>query len=415
MTAMSGLKKVLVLSIWEDVWSLGGEGGVADELHFIRHLNERGVELDFLVPEPVEKGRFPCGERLIYHTYPNIFSRYAWAPKLVKRLVWPSSFRRAVTGRLRSLARETKPDILLGFTYYSLGPLERIGRELGIPTAVKMFGVMYLDRFDYPRMKYWWKNFEQLSALKHPVDLYIVLNDGTRGKTSLTRLGIPEEKITFLPNGMDTGWADVTVDRSKVQKELHLPEDRMLVVTFSRLVRSKRVDQFLEAASLLDSESRRKIALVVGGDGPERPALERRAGRLGLDVIFTGVIPHRKVVDFLKASDIFVGTNELTNMSLPPCEAILCGIPVVAFDNSGTSEVVRDGETGLLASEGDVEELSRKLARIINDGELRRRLSEGAAAFGRTHFVSWDDRISMEAEALESLLDRSITRGSDAR
>ena len=194
-----------------------------------------------------------------------------------------------------------------------------------------------------------------------------------------------------------------------------LPEDKILVVTFARLVRSKRIDQFLEAASLLDPTLRDRIALAVGGDGPERPALERKARELGLEVTFTGVIPHRKVVDFLKASDIFVGTNELTNMSLPPCEAILCGIPVVAFNNSGTSEVVRDGETGLLAAEGDLKDISRKLAHMIGDGELRRRLSEGAAAFGRTHFVSWDDRISMEVEAMEDLLDRSITRRPDAR
>jgi glycosyltransferase involved in cell wall biosynthesis len=414
MTAMHRLKKVLVLSIWEDVWSLGGEGGVADELHFIRHLNERGVELHFLIPEPTEEGKLPSGENLVYHTYPNIFRRYGRAPKLLKRFLWPTSFRRAATDRLRSLARETKPDLLLGFSYYALGPIERIGRELDIPTAVKMFGVMYLDRFDYPKPKYWWKNFEQLQALRHPVDLYIVLNDGTRGRMALTRLGIPAEKIVFLPNGMDIGWADVTADRSKVRREMRLPEDKILVVTFSRLVRSKRVDQFFEAASLLDPAMRDGIALVVGGDGPERPALERKALELGLEVTFTGVIPHRKVVDFLKASDIFVGTNEITNMSLPPCEAILCGVPVVAYDNSGTSEVVRDGETGLLAKAGDTRDLSAQLARIIGDGELRRRLSEGAAAFGRAHFVSWEDRISMEAEALEGLLEQRITQDSDA-
>jgi glycosyltransferase involved in cell wall biosynthesis len=120
-------------------------------------------------------------------------------------------------------------------------------------------------------------------------------------------------------------------------------------------------------------------------------------------VIFTGVIPHRDVVHFLKASDVFAATNELTNMSLPPCEAILCGVPVVAFDVSGTAEVVRDGETGLLVKNGDVADFSRKLETIVRDEALRKRLGERAAAFGRAYFVSWDERIDMECRVLERL------------
>ena len=120
-------------------------------------------------------------------------------------------------------------------------------------------------------------------------------------------------------------------------------------------------------------------------------------------MLFTGVIPHRDVVYFLKASDIFAATNELTNMSLPPCEAILCGVPVVAFDVSGTSEVVRDGETGLLVKNGDVVEFSKKLELLIRDDALRKRLGEQAAEFGRGYFVSWDARIDMECRVLERL------------
>ena len=111
-------------------------------------------------------------------------------------------------------------------------------------------------------------------------------------------------------------------------------------------------------------------------------------------VIFTGVIPHRDVVYFLKASDIFAATNELTNMSLPPCEAILCGVPVVAFDVSGTAEVVRDGETGLLVTNGDVAGFARKLETLVRDDALRKRLGAQAAAFARGlfRFVGRTDR-----------------------
>jgi glycosyltransferase involved in cell wall biosynthesis len=407
--AQGALKKILILSIWDNVWALGKEGGVADELHFVRRLTDRGVELHSLIPEPEGKPDLIENPLLTYHTYPNIFRRYEKRSKYFKRLFWPGAFNRATTGRLRELAREIKPDIILGFTHYPLKALKTVGKELGIPAAAKIFGVMYLDRFDLPKLQYWRKNFEQLMAFKHEVDLYIVLNDGTRGETALTRLGIPKEKIAFLPNGMDIEWADVEVDRAAARREMGIPEMDLLVMTFSRLVDTKRIDQFIEAASILNPETTRNVTFMIGGDGPMRPVLEQmvREKGLGDKFVFTGVIPHRDIVRFLKASDIFVGTNALTNMSLPSCEAILCGVPVVAYDVAGTSEVVRDGETGFLVPYGDIETLAQKLSLLIEDSGLREKLSSQAAAFGRRHFVSWEERIRREIEALEGLVTTS--------
>ena len=402
------LNRILILSIWEDIWSLGEGGGVADELQFIRHLTKKGIELHFLIPKPGSKGELLRDSRLTYHTYPNIFRAFQRYPKIMRRFLWPVLFPFVTLGRLEKIAAEIRPDVIMGFTHYSFYPLNRVGRKLGIPTVVKLFGVMYLDRFDFPRIKYLWKSIEQIIALRSPVDHYIILNDGTRGEMALTRLGIPRGKISFLPNGMDTEWASLRVDRAGVRTAMGLPPDDVLIVTLSRLVKSKRIELFLRAAAMMEQSLLEKTTIVIGGDGPERSRLEREARRLGLDgrVIFKGVIQHRDVVHFLKASDIFAATNELTNMSLPPCEAILCGVPVVAFDVSGTAEVVRDGETGLLVPNGDVAGFSRKLETLVREEALRRRLGAQAAEFARGYFVSWDTRIDMEIEVLERLIPR---------
>jgi glycosyltransferase involved in cell wall biosynthesis len=400
------VKRILVLSIWEDIWSLGDGGGVADELHFIRHLTKKGIELHFFIPKPNTRTEILQDSHLVYHTYPNVFRLFRRFPRIMRRFLWPTFFPLVVMRRLEKLTSEVKPDVLMGFTHYSFLPLNRVGNKLGIPTVVKLFGVMYLDRFDFPRIKYLWKSFEQIIALRSPVDRYIILNDGTRGKMALSRLGIPPEKISFLPNGMDTEWANIPVNRDEVRKTMGLPPKDILVVTFSRLVKSKRIDLFLLAASLMDKSLVERVTFVIGGEGPERERLESQAHRLAIAdrVIFKGVIPHREVVYFLKASDIFAATNELTNMSLPPCEAILCGVPVVAFNVSDTAEVIRDGETGLLVRDGDVEEFAKKLETLIRDEALRARLGRQAADFARGHFVSWDARIDMELEVLEELV-----------
>jgi glycosyltransferase involved in cell wall biosynthesis len=265
---------------------------------------------------------------------------------------------------------------------------------------------MYLDRRDLGPLKYWWFNYEQAVFLRYPVDHYIVLNDGTKGKKALEDRGIPPGRISFLPNGMDLEWLDVRIDRVAARSRLGLPSGDVILATLSRLVRSKRVDLFLEAASRIDPELLRGVTILIGGDGPEREKLERKARELGLDdrVIFTGVIKRVDLPSFFGASDVFVATNELTNMSLPPCEAMLCGVPVAAFDVSGTSEMIRDGETGLLAENGDIDGLARKLELLVKDEGLRRELGRKAAEFGAEHLVGWDDRVGAELDLFERML-----------
>ena len=403
---MSGTpKRIVVLSIWDDLWSLGEGAGVADELHFIRGLVRAGWEIHYLIPEPAG-GAPPAGDGIRWHTYPNVFRRWRRLPGSLARFAWYASFGRTTERPLRDLARRIGADLLLGFSHYTLGPVGRVGRDLAIPTSVKLFGVMNLGRTDLSPLRYRWLNADQLLAFRNPVDRYIVLDDGTRGNEALERIGVPPDRIVFLPNGMDVEWADVAVDRAAARREFGLPPDGILAVTLSRLVQSKRVDLFLDAAARVRGGGSSNVSFVVAGDGPEREALEAHTRRLELDgdVVFTGAVLHDDVVRLFKACDIFVGTNELTNMSLPPCEAILCGLPVVAFDVAATAEIVRDGETGVLVADGDVAGLATAIASLATDETKRRALAAGAARFGREYFVSWEERVRMETDLFETML-----------
>ncbi len=92
-------------------------------------------------------------------------------------------------------------------------------------------------------------------------------------------------------------------------------------------------------------------------------------------------------------------------MSLPPCEAILCGVPVVAFDVCGTSEMIRDGVSGLLVEDGDIDGLAGKIELLVGDEGTRRELGRSAARFAEKHLVGWDERIEAELEVLKGLLE----------
>ena len=106
----------------------------------------------------------------------------------------------------------------------------------------------------------------------------------------------------------------------------------------------------------------------------------------------------------MSASDIFVSTSDITNMALPTCEALICGVPVVAYDVGDTAKVVIPDETGVLVEDGNPHRLADALAALINDSKKRDRMGQNARKFSREHFTGWDDRIRMEMEIIESLV-----------
>lgn len=406
---MGNLKKLLILSIWDDPWSLGPGSGVPDEKHFIRRFRDAGVELHFLIPE--SPGGTPRRKEpgVHFHTYGNIFHKARILPSPLRRLTIPYIYTYSVYGDVRRTVELVQPDVLLGFSHYAIEPLSRIGRQKGIPAAVKLFGVMFLAHENLTGLRRRWLNFDQERALKHPLDRYIVLNDGTRGERALAALGIPVEKIEFLPNGMNMEWADLRIDVPRERAKLGLPVDKTLIVTVSRIVKLKRVDLLIEAVSRMSGEARDRAALVITGDGPERQGLEEMSRTLGLSGMthFTGPVPYDSMPILLKSCDIFAATGELTNMSMPPCEAMLCGLPVAAFDVAGTSEAIRDGETGLLVENRDTRAMASALDRLVLDSALRDNLGRGAAAYALEYFMSWERRTARELEILEELASES--------
>lgn len=160
---------------------------------------------------------------------------------------------------------------------------------------------------------------------------------------------------------------------------LGIPRDRILVTYVGRLAREKGLELLLDAFARACVG--RDLHLLLVGEGPERPALERRAERLGIAdrVTFAGLRPHPEVLAWLCASDLFAFASQTETQGIAVAEAQACGLPVAAVDATGTAETVRDGETGFLVPP-DPEALAQACGRLADDPELRRRMGERAQA-----------------------------------
>ena len=117
--------------------------------------------------------------------------------------------------------------------------------------------------------------------------------------------------------------------------------------------------------------------LVVAGDGPDRRAMEAAAARSGRDVRFVGWVDRTHAAAWLAHASMLVfpsrGPESLSRVLI---EASALGIPIAAMNTGGTSDVIGDGETGLLSN--SPAELAEHIRRLRNDSSLRARLGESA-------------------------------------
>ena len=116
------------------------------------------------------------------------------------------------------------------------------------------------------------------------------------------------------------------------------------------------------------------LSPIIIGDGPEKSNLENQSKDLG-QVYFLGRQNHGKIVEYLKASDIFI----LSSIDLPQdregtptsiMEAMAAGLPVIATRVGGVSSLVKEGVNGFLVNPGSSEELSQTIIKLIDNPDL---------------------------------------------
>ena len=147
--------------------------------------------------------------------------------------------------------------------------------------------------------------------------------------------------------------------------------------TAGRLTAQKALGDALEAVARVDG-----VSLLILGDGPERPRLERHAATLGISdrVRFLGAGTREDVVALFRAVDAGLLTSAWENLPHTLLEALAVGTPVVATAVGGIPEVVVDGENGILVPAGDVPAIAAAIDRLRTDDELRGALAGAAAA-----------------------------------
>ncbi|HEY2050994.1 MAG TPA: glycosyltransferase family 1 protein [Caulobacteraceae bacterium] len=290
-----------------------------------------------------------------------------------------------LTGSARARLVAFRPDIVHLATPDILGHQAlRLAKASGWPTVAS-----YHTRYD-TYLKYYGFGFLQPLAkaaerrfygacdevfVPSPSMADTLASEGVEANFHLWTRGVDTER--FHPGRRSEAW----------RAARGVAPGEILVTFVSRLVREKRLDDFVAVVRGLQAAGIPARALVVG-DGPERDALERALP----GGLFEGFLIGDDLPNAYASADIFVFPSDTETFGSVTLEAMASGLPTVCADATGSRSLVNPGVTGYLAPVGDVDALIGATLRLASEPEHRRAMGE--AARERSLRFSWDEAMA---------------------
>ncbi|HYQ76636.1 glycosyltransferase [Cellulomonas sp.] len=288
------------------------------------------------------------------------------------------------------LARRERPALVHAASNHWNGlTAVQAARRLGLPSVYEVRGLWEVTRAS--RNPGWagsgmYRYIARMEAdAATAADRVIAITEGLRAE--LVGRGVPEDRITVVPNGVDTR-RFVPVPRDADLAERLGLAGRTVIGYVGSMLDYEGIDLLVRAAAELDRE-RSDFHVLLVGDGAERERFEALAdelGVLGRVVTFVGRVPHADVERYYSLVDVApfprlpLPVCELVS-PLKPFEAMAAGKAVVASDVAALAEIVDDGVTGLLHAKGDAADLARRLRELLDRPDLVRRLGAAGRAW----------------------------------
>lgn len=262
--------------------------------------------------------------------------------------------------------------------------------RLGVPRALVVWGSA--TRGVGPFGPGWRNRLARSIARRQSV--IVSLSSAT--SRNLVDRGFPEDRVRFIPNGVDTERFRPVSDRDGPwSPPPGWPSEGPIAVTVGRLVAAKGLDVLLRAwrdvARVIPA-----ARLVVVGDGPLRRECEALVSECGVEgsVVLLGA--RSDVPEILRRCDLYVSSSRTEGMSNALLEGLASGLPLVATRVGGAEDIVEDATNGRLLPPEDARTLAGALTDVLSDSVTRRSMGEASR------------RIALERFALDAIVQRYL-------
>jgi glycosyltransferase involved in cell wall biosynthesis len=181
------------------------------------------------------------------------------------------------------------------------------------------------------------------------------------------------DRDQFNPERRDMDW----------RRSVGIADDEMVIAFLGRIVMEKGLDVFSDAIHAFATFGLKFRVLVIG-DGPARPWFEEQLP----EAIFTGQLTGNDLARSLASADVFLNPSMTEAFGNVTLEAMACGLPVIAAEATGATNLVRAGVTGMLVDGTDPDEFAEILAAYARDPSLRQ--LHGEAGLELAKRMDWD-------------------------
>lgn len=289
--------------------------------------------------------------------------------------------------KIKKIIREYKPDIVHTHASKS-GAVGRLAaRSCRVPLIVHTFHGHVFHSYFSPVISKAIVRIERFFARR--TDAIIAISDSQKHELTEVYKIAPAEKVFTIPLGFNLDKYSIDQDKKKIifQNKYGFTDNEIIVGIIGRLVPVKNHEMFLEMAAIVKSKTNKDVRFAIIGDGESRPAIEKKAGDLGLSYSYFITNPKQKtdvlvtsweteIDQALAGLDIVVLTshNEGTPVSL--IEAQSACIPVVSTNVGGVEDIVIHGETGFITEVSEVNLFAEYVIKLIEEKPLRERMGK---------------------------------------
>ncbi len=229
--------------------------------------------------------------------------------------------------------------------------------------------------------------------------------------------GADPEKIEIIPCGVDLGLFN-TLPRDTTRDYPTMPSRRVILFV-GRIQPIKGLDSLLRALAILIEKSRIHLddfcLLIIGGDldnggdsaNGEMRKLRGLTSQLGLTAMvkFLGAQPQHVLPRFYSTAEICVLPSLYESFGMVALESMACGTPVIASKVGGLNDIIKDGETGYLVTEGNPTALAEKIDLLLQDDSLRALM--GRKGVRHSSKYSWENITHRVIDLYGRLLSRT--------
>lgn len=354
----------------------------------------------------LEKGG---AERLVldicnqFITYPDVEVKlvclrdkntYAALSANIPMLVVPAKYIPSITGKatdetapLRQLLNEFKPHII----HTHLFEAEIAARATGYYNAAYIchchYNTVQFKSFSLQTLtnKGLLANFvERKTIMKHTAkavdNAYIAISEDVKTYFEENLPRYLKQKVVFMHNAID--WAKFSAAPLPQP-----PTDELRLINVGSFNPRKNQQLLVHLAVYLKQKGV-NVKMTMYGDGADRPKILQLIADLGCaDYVFApGNIDNVEVP--MANSHLYIHSALSEPFGLVIVEALASGLPVVALDGYGNRDLHKDGVTGFLMPDGNIEAFAEKVMLLANDNELYRQISEGARGFSAAYDIA---------------------------